>query len=225
MSSLSRTDRVTIAHVCQDWAAAYSAAPVNMPRNMTVRYLTDHHLEALTARHGREPIARAVAAHLDAHPEDLTAPRISHRERRTRQAERDANAVHYLKCAYRHYTASEPYEALALIDRAEMASPTYKDFSQYRRAVERKTPAFSRAHLTDANLRLRVTLPLANPHPGPPVMHHGGHLQEWVYPGRPVIEGNWLAAIPEHCTAADGLTAWIADRTVLVCTGCGLDCT
>ncbi|MCG5466720.1 hypothetical protein MED01_005762 [Micromonospora sp. MED01] len=226
MSFLTRADRITIAHVCQDWATAYAAAPVNLPKSLTVRYLTDHHLRALSARHGREMISRAVASHLDAHPKDLTAPRVSHRERRTRQAERDATAARYLKYAYHHYAAAEPYEALALIDRAELASPTYKDFSQYRRAIQKRMRPFAGTDLTRTSLRHRALLPLANPHPGPPVMHHGSHTQEWVYPGRLVIEGNWPAAIPEHCTATDeGLTDWIANRTVLVCTGCGLDCT
>lgn len=225
MSPLSRADRITIAHVCQDWAAAYSAPPVNMPESITVRYLTDDYLEALTARHGRETILRAVTAQLAAHPEDLTTPRISHRERRARQAERDAYADRYLKAADRHYTAAEPYEALALIDRAELTSPTFKDYDQLRTATRKNTPPFTPTDLTGTALRRRVTLPLAAPIPGPPVMYHGSQTRNWVYPGRTVIEGNWPAAIPEHCTATDSDTQTLASGRAIVCTGCGLDCT
>ncbi|MFG3701569.1 hypothetical protein ACGF5C_27210 [Micromonospora sp. NPDC047620] len=199
---------------------------MNLPKTITVRYLTDDHLEALTARHGRETISRAVAAHLDAHPEDFTAPRINHRERHTRQAARNARADAHLSAALHHHNAAQPYETLALIDRAELASPTYKDFDRFRRAVHGNLPPLTPTDLTGTNLRHRATLPLAYPHPGPPVMYYGSTARRWVYPGHRVIEGNWPAAIPEHCTATDDeLMEWNIDGTVHVCTGCGLDWT
>ncbi|MFI0796595.1 hypothetical protein ACH4OY_28505 [Micromonospora rubida] len=223
---VTRPELVIIAHACDDWAPNYFRSPLHGGKDAAVRYIADHHLEGLTTKYGRAKIWDAVAAHLDANPDTLTAPRTTSTERDTREAERNARADTYLRAALHHYKATEPYEALALIARAELAAPTYKDFIQYRQAVEKKTPPFSRTDLTETDLRHRATLPLVDPHPGPPVMHHGSHAQAWVYPGRPVIEGNWPAAIPEHCTATDDeLAEWIADGTLLVCTGCGLDCT
>ena len=226
MKSLSPADQATIAHVCQDWATAYSTPPVNLPTIIVVRYLTDDHLEDLTARHDRATILRAVTAHLTAHPEDLTAPRISHWERLTRQADRNARADAHLTAALHHHTAAQPYETLALIDRAELASPTHKDYDRYRRSVQCNLPPLVPTDLTGTGLRHRVTLPLAYPHPGPPVRYHGSTARRWVYPGHRVIQGNWPAAIPEHCTATDDeLMEWNAAGTVRVCTGCGLDYT
>ncbi|TWJ20835.1 hypothetical protein JD76_00935 [Micromonospora endolithica] len=56
-------------------------------------------------------------------------------------------------------------------------------------------------------------------------MYHGSDTRGWVYPGRTVVEGDWPAAIPEHCTATDSDTQTLAGGLVIVCTGCGLDCT
>lgn len=223
---LTRPELIAIAQVCDDWAPNYFHSPIHGGRDAAVRYIADHHLCGLTTKYDRPKIWDAVAAHLDANPDTLTAPRVTFAERINREAARIARADAYLRAALHHYKAGEPYEALALIDRAELAAPTHKDFTQYRRAVQKKTPAFSGVDLTGTNLRRRATLALASPHPGPPVAYHGSQTQGWVYPGRAVIEGSWPAAIPEHCTATDDeSTEWIAGRTVLVCTGCGLDCT
>ena len=49
---------------------------------------------------------------------------------------------------------------------------------------------------------------------------------EFVAPGRRVVNlpGRTWASIPGECTA-DSDTEWLVDGKVLVCTGCGLDCT
>ena len=57
-----------------------------------------------------------------------------------------------------------------------------------------------------------------------PVEYHGKQERGYVYPGRPVVEGAWPFPRPEEC-GDDQPTRWIADRQILVCTGCGLDCT
>jgi hypothetical protein len=53
---------------------------------------------------------------------------------------------------------------------------------------------------------------------------HGG---EYVYPGRrvAVIPGRVWPSTPEVCEAGMLDTEWLAGGTLLVCTGCGLDCT
>lgn len=223
MDTLSRAERVTIAHVCQDWAATYHGGPLRLTPNDAVRYLTDGHLEALTAQHGRETVSRAVAAHLDANPATLTAPRTTQAQRDRRQAERDARAAAHLHAARDHHRRDLPYEALALIDRAEMASPSYKDFDHYRTIVRRKFPPIAPTDLRGTGLRYRRTLPLLSPAPSAPVAFHGAHERLWVYPGRQVIEGPWPAPTPEQCTAVETDGLWLEDGTVLVCTGCGLD--
>lgn len=35
----------------------------------------------------------------------------------------------------------------------------------------------------------------------------------------------WPSSSPEWCTAAAGDTTWVADEQLLICNGCGLDCT
>lgn len=223
---MTRPELVTIAQTCTDWAPNYYHSPVHGGTNAAIRYIADGHLDGLTLKYGRPAVWRAVAAHLDAHPHLLTAPRTTQAERDNRQADRNARADAHLTAALHHHKAAEPYETLALIDRAELASPTYKDFDRYRRAVHGNLPPLTPTDLTGTNLRHRATLPLAHPHPGPPVKHHGSTSRHWVYPGHRVIEGNWPAAIPEHCTATDDeLMEWNAEGTVRVCTGCGLDYT
>ncbi|MEV7177877.1 hypothetical protein [Kitasatospora sp. NPDC093679] len=50
-----------------------------------------------------------------------------------------------------------------------------------------------------------------------------------VHPGRYVVEGvgPWDAASPEVCTDLSNKGVWLSDgvNEVLVCPGCGLDCT
>jgi len=58
------------------------------------------------------------------------------------------------------------------------------------------------------------------------VAYHGPR-HEPVHPGRAVVEiprRSWPAARPEACADDSGRGAWINDH-VLVCRGCGLDCT
>ncbi|MEU7925094.1 hypothetical protein [Micromonospora sp. NPDC049107] len=59
-------------------------------------------------------------------------------------------------------------------------------------------------------------------HRDQPVTHHGG---EHVYPGRRVVEGDWLYPSPELCRDDRPDGQWIANGQVLVCRFCGLDCT
>ena len=56
------------------------------------------------------------------------------------------------------------------------------------------------------------------------VAYHGP-LRRVVCPGRLValVPGR-VAADPEHCTLANGFGEWVAPE-LLVCPGCGLDCT
>jgi hypothetical protein len=223
---LTRPELVVIAHACDDWAPNYYSNPIAGGKNEAVRHIADGHLQTLTDKYGRPTIWNAVAAHLDANPDTLTAPRVTFAERINREAARIARADAYLRAAFHHHQAAEAYEALALIDRAELAAPTFKDFNQYRRAVHMKRPPAAPTDLTGTGLRHRATLPLIDPHPGPPVRFHGSQTRGSVYPGHLVIQGNWPAAIPEHCAAADDeLMEWVGEGTIRVCTGCGLDWT
>ncbi|MGN2642328.1 hypothetical protein ACTD5D_40395 [Nocardia takedensis] len=54
--------------------------------------------------------------------------------------------------------------------------------------------------------------------------HHGFM---YVAPGRRVmrIPGTEWQATPEKCTAGPFATTWHLNDTVLLCNGCGLDCT
>jgi hypothetical protein len=56
-----------------------------------------------------------------------------------------------------------------------------------------------------------------------PVAYHGTGDHEYVWPGRPVVAGDWPRLRPEDCDSTYD-TAWLMDGQILVCTGCGLDC-
>lgn len=58
------------------------------------------------------------------------------------------------------------------------------------------------------------------------VRFHGPE-QQFVWPGRTVVDVPdrvWPAARPEDCTDESGQGEWI-NNELLVCRGCGLDCT
>lgn len=61
-----------------------------------------------------------------------------------------------------------------------------------------------------------------------PVLYHlADGERQYVYPGRRVIDipgWTWPAPRPEECENGSGDHRWIEDK-VLLCTGCGLDCT
>lgn len=56
-----------------------------------------------------------------------------------------------------------------------------------------------------------------------------GPNQDYIYPGRRVviIPGRLWPDVPEECEVADdpGEVEWLAGGRLLVCLGCGLDCT
>lgn len=56
------------------------------------------------------------------------------------------------------------------------------------------------------------------------VEYHGYWEHGYVSPGRPVVDGTWPENQPETCND-DYPTEWIANGQILICTGCGLDCT
>ncbi|UKD50759.1 hypothetical protein L3Q65_00090 (plasmid) [Amycolatopsis sp. FU40] len=58
--------------------------------------------------------------------------------------------------------------------------------------------------------------------------HHGTtRATSYVYPGRHVLvlDGETWPHQPETCPDDTGSGEWRLDGLVLVCTGCGLDCT
>lgn len=58
--------------------------------------------------------------------------------------------------------------------------------------------------------------------------HHGTNpADSYVYPGRRVLllDGHTWPHQPETCTDTSHTGTWKLDGLVLVCTGCGLDCT
>lgn len=59
------------------------------------------------------------------------------------------------------------------------------------------------------------------------VKYHGRNedMRTYVYPGRLVVEGDWPAARPEECQDDSNRGTWILGDQILVCAGCGLDCT
>jgi hypothetical protein len=59
------------------------------------------------------------------------------------------------------------------------------------------------------------------------VRWHGGGAEGrgYVYPGRQMVAGNYPHPHAEVCEDYSGTGEWVANGRVLVCRGCGLDCT
>jgi hypothetical protein len=61
-----------------------------------------------------------------------------------------------------------------------------------------------------------------------PARHGAGIDAAYIYPGRAVLEleGRTWTYTPGTCPRnGDYTTEWVLDGTVLICCGCGLDCT
>lgn len=60
-----------------------------------------------------------------------------------------------------------------------------------------------------------------------PVAYHGRthEIRSAVYPGRLALAGEWPAARPEECDDESRTGVWLAGGQILICPGCGLDCT
>lgn len=56
---------------------------------------------------------------------------------------------------------------------------------------------------------------------------HHGEFGESIYPGRQVLDlpGIVWPHTPDECTHADLPGRWVLDGQILICDGCGIDCT
>lgn len=56
--------------------------------------------------------------------------------------------------------------------------------------------------------------------------YHGCRFEvrEAIFPGRLSLVGNWPHYNPEDC-CTEHPSEWMYDGRLLICTGCGLDCT
>ncbi|MER7166782.1 hypothetical protein ABT336_12060 [Micromonospora sp. NPDC000207] len=89
-------------------------------------------------RHKMAQVWQAVAAHLDAHPEILAAGRLTDGQRAEKQDARDRRAEVLLAEAEVPFREGRWDEALALVDRAELASPRLERWDRFRRLIESK---------------------------------------------------------------------------------------
>ncbi|GGM27598.1 hypothetical protein GCM10011608_10530 [Micromonospora sonchi] len=140
---LTPVELVQVAHACEDWAGNWygQQGGFTFGRSDCERYVSEGQLSKLCDRHTLKVVWAAVAAHLNAHPEILAAGRLSDTQRAEKQAARDEAARALLAEAEVPYRDGRWDDALALIDRAELASPDAVNFDRYRQVVaERRSP-------------------------------------------------------------------------------------
>lgn len=139
---IAPVDLVTVAHACEDWAGNWYGPQggFTFGRSDCERYVSEGYLSGLCDRYGLKAVWEAVRVHLDAHPEILVAGRLTDAQRAERQAARDAASAALLAEAEVPFRGDRWDEALALIDRAELASPGHANFGRYREIVRSKMP-------------------------------------------------------------------------------------
>ncbi|MEV0214342.1 hypothetical protein [Micromonospora sp. NPDC050695] len=139
MADISAVDRVRVAHACEDYAGSWACNPATGGSVGSVgRYVAEGNLAKLCDRCGFKTVWAAVRGHLDAHPEILAAGRLTDAQRAERQAGRDADSAALLADAEVPFREGRWDEALALVDRAELASPGHAQFDRYREIVRSK---------------------------------------------------------------------------------------
>lgn len=143
-SQVSTTDTFTaleqavIRYAVQDWAAQYRQT-IGDP----VRYISDGHLRELVDRHGTRAVWEAVAGYIRTHPRVRDLPVDGPEGRDARRAARAERADQLMTDAKAAFDAGDLDQALALIDEAELAEPTYEvrpamTYDYIRRAMRRK---------------------------------------------------------------------------------------
>jgi hypothetical protein len=114
-------EHAVIRHAVQDWAGTYHST-IGDP----ARYVTEGHLDALTAAHGLRAVWDAVAHYVHTHPRVLQLPVSGPEGREARQAARMGRARQLMADAKAAFDAGEHGRALDLVDYAELAEPTYE---------------------------------------------------------------------------------------------------
>jgi hypothetical protein len=157
VATFTPVELIRIAQACEDFAGNWygkQQSGFTFSRYDCERYITEGHLGYLhdpyKRRHTMAEVWTAVREYLDAHPEILTAGRLSDVQRAERQAARDAEAAGLLDAAEREFDEGRYAEALVLVDRAELASPDLAlgepfpcpvRFDGYRRVLAEKLGA------------------------------------------------------------------------------------
>ncbi len=133
-------ERALIAHACEDYAGNWygKQGGFTFGRSDCERYVSEGHLSKLCDQYTLKVVWAAVREHLDAHPEILAAGRLTDVQRAERQAARDARAKALIVEAEVPFAAGRWDEVLALVDRAELESPSGDRWNLYRDAVAGK---------------------------------------------------------------------------------------
>lgn len=139
MAELTAVERVMVAHACEDWAGNWYGPQGGFvwSRSDCERYVAEGYLGKLCDRHGLAAVWAAVHDHLDAHPEILASGRLTDAQRVERQAARDRRAQELLAEAKASFHEGRWDDALALVNRAELESPTAVNFERYRQIVRK----------------------------------------------------------------------------------------
>ncbi|GAA4439211.1 hypothetical protein [Phytohabitans houttuyneae] len=132
-----------IRHAVQDYAGRWygQVGAMTFGRDDAARYVSEGHLGMLCDRYTLKQVWRAVAEVINEDPAVLEL-RLSDAEVEERAAARRAAADEIDQRAAAAFHAGDLAGTLALIDEAELAAPTYRNWDDLRRLVrERLTPA------------------------------------------------------------------------------------
>ena len=114
-------EQAVIRHAVQDWAAQYHQT-IGDP----ARYITEGHLGELVGRHTTNVVWDAVADYIRTHPRVLNLPVDGPQGRDARRAARAHRAGQLMADAQGAFEAGDVDQALARIDEAELAEPTFE---------------------------------------------------------------------------------------------------
>lgn len=122
-NEFTAVETAVIRNTVEDWAAVYYGGPFDFGEASAVRYVTDGHLEALCATHGRDVVWQAVADRIAADRSVLELTREQRQERETARHERAGQLVTDARGAF---MAGDYGRAHALVDEAELIDPAYR---------------------------------------------------------------------------------------------------
>jgi N12 class adenine-specific DNA methylase len=114
-----------IRHAVEDWAGNYygTLGELHFDRDDAERYVAEGHLQQLGTQHRLAVVWRAVAAHLDVHPEILEAGRLNDAQRAANQQERVHRGGQLALAAHRAFMQGDYRGALDLVDAGERETP------------------------------------------------------------------------------------------------------
>ena len=132
---LTRVEEARVRYAVEDWAGNYARVGGD-----PARYITEGHVEPVTARHGYNAVYAAVQALLDCEPAHLSRP-TTEAERAARSRKRHDAASELGHAAVAAIGAGEYRRALWVVDDAEALAPDLMPWGRIRDRIEAQRDA------------------------------------------------------------------------------------